>query len=50
MNTYFYGLRSQKETYNDIGEVYSLPMRYVYGFDWFDGDTTKVIMVGRKND
>ena len=25
-------------------------MRYVYGFDWFKGDTTKIIMVGRKND
>ncbi|SVB07145.1 uncharacterized protein METZ01_LOCUS159999, partial [marine metagenome] len=50
MNTYFFGLRSQKEAYNDIGKVYSLPMRYVYGFDWFKGDTTKIIMVGRKND
>ena len=50
MNTYFFGLRSQKETYNDIGKVHALPMRYVYGFDRFNGDTTKLVMVGRKND
>jgi hypothetical protein len=50
MNTYFFGLRSQKETYADIGKTHSLPMRYVYGFDWFEGDTTKIIMVGRRND
>jgi len=50
MNTYFYGLRSQKETYSDIGNTYALPMRYVYGFDWFKKDSTKIVMVGRKND
>ena len=50
MNTYFFGLRSQKETYADIGKTYSLPLRVVYGFDWFEGDTTKIVMVGRKND
>jgi len=50
MNTYFFGLRSQKETYADIGKTYSLPMRYVYGFDWFKNDTTKIVMVGRRND
>ena len=50
MNTYFFGLRSQKETYADIGKTYSLPMRYVYGFDLFKDDTTKIVMVGRRND
>ena len=49
MNTYFFGLRSQKETYSDIGNVYALPMRYVYGFDWVKRDSTKIVMVGRKN-
>ena len=48
MNTYFFGVRSQKETYKDIGRVYQLPMRYVSGFDRFS-DTLKVAMVGRKD-
>ena len=49
MNTYFFGLRSQKEDYEDIGNVYSLPMRYVNDFDWFENDTNKIAMVGRRN-
>ena len=49
MSTYYYGIRSQKETYEDIGKTYSLPMKYVYGFDWFRGDSTKIVMVGRLN-
>ncbi len=48
MNTYFFGVRSQKETYKDIGRVYQLPMRYVSGFDRFS-DTLKMAMVGRKD-
>ena len=50
MNTYFFGMRSQKEAYTDLGQVYSLPMRYVNGFDRINGDTTKIVLVGRKND
>ena len=49
MSTYYYGLRSQKEIYEDIGKTYALPMKYVYGFDWFEGDSTKIVMVGRLN-
>ncbi len=48
MNTYFFGIRSQKETYQDVGRVYRLPMRYVSGFDRFS-DTLMVAMVGRKD-
>ena len=50
MNTYFFGMRSQKESYTDLGQVYSLPIRYVNGFDRINGDTTKIVLVGRKND
>ena len=50
INTYFFGMRSQKEAYTDLGQVYSLPMRYVNGFDRINGDTTKIVLVGRKND
>ena len=49
MSTYYYGLRSQKETYEDVGKTYALPMKDVYGFDWFKGDSTKIVMVGRLN-
>ena len=49
MSTYYFGLRAQKETYEDVGNTYALPMKYVYGFDWFKGDSTKIIMVGRLN-
>ena len=43
-------MRSQKEAYTDLGQVYSLPMRYINGFDRINGDTTKIVLVGRKND
>lgn len=49
MSTYYYGLRSQKETYGDVGKTYALPMKDVYGFDWFKGDSTKILMVGKLN-
>jgi len=49
MSTYYFGMRAQKETYEDVGNTYALPMKYVYGFDWFKGDSTKIIMVGRLN-
>ena len=49
MSTYYFGMRAQKETYEDVGNTYALPMKYVYGFDWFKDDSTKIIMVGRLN-
>ena len=49
MNTYYFSIISQKETYKDIGDIYSLPLRYVYGFDFFNYDSTRMLLVGRKN-
>ena len=50
MNTYYYGFRAQKETYEDAGEVSKLPIsklsNLVGGFKFTD-DSLHVAMVGK---
>ncbi len=46
MNTYYYGYRSQKETYKEIGEVVNLPIKKMQWFQ-FHMDSTKIALLGR---
>tara|TARA_Y100000588_G_scaffold66156_1_gene66483 strand:- start:8 stop:2914 length:2907 start_codon:yes stop_codon:yes gene_type:complete len=50
MNTYYYGFRAQKETYEDAGEVLKLPIKklgsLVEGFK-FTSDSLRVAMIGK---
>ena len=52
ISTYYYGYRSQKETYEDIGEVSKLPISKLgsltSGFKFTD-DSLKIAMIGRDN-
>ena len=46
MNTYYYGYRSQKETYKEIGDVFTLPIKNrLVGVDFYS-DSTKIAMIG----
>ena len=52
INTYYYGVRSQKETYEDIGEVHSLPIlelsSLVSSFR-FSSDSINIALLGKEN-
>ncbi|MDP6456561.1 MAG: hypothetical protein QF613_03735 [Candidatus Marinimicrobia bacterium] len=48
MNTYFYGYRSQKEPFAEIGKTASLPVKDVLWFA-FSPDSLKIAVVGRKD-
>ncbi len=47
MNTYFFGVRSQKEAIQEVGNIHSLPGKRVFGFDYFS-DSLKIALVGQK--
>jgi hypothetical protein len=46
MNTYYYGIRVQKETIEELGRVVSLPVKYVDGFK-LSRDSLKIAIAGR---
>ncbi len=46
MNTYYYGYRSQKETYQDLGEVETLPIKKMSAFS-ISPDSLHIALVGR---
>jgi len=46
MNTYYYGYRSQKESYNDVGNVASLPISRMRAFS-FSSDSMRIALVGK---
>ena len=48
MNTYYYGYRSQKETFEEIGNVMSLPVKEASEFA-ISPDSMKIAIVGRNN-
>ena len=45
MNTYYYGYRAQKESYNEIGETISLPIKRLQSFKFYS-DSTLIAMLG----
>ena len=45
MNTYYYGYRAQKETYKEMGEVVSLPIKKMQSFSFYE-DSTKLAILG----
>ena len=45
MNTYYYGYRAQKESYNEIGETISLPIKRLQSFKFYS-DSTLIAMFG----
>ena len=46
MNTYYYGYRSQKETYKEIGEVISFPLKKVQSAIFYK-DSSQIAILGR---
>ncbi|MBC8346570.1 MAG: PD40 domain-containing protein [Candidatus Marinimicrobia bacterium] len=46
MNTYYYGFRSQKESYKEIGDIISLPIKKLQSFHFFD-DSSKIVLIGK---
>ncbi len=48
MNTYYYSYRSQKETFEEIGNVISLPVKEASEFA-ISPDSMKIAIVGRNN-
>ncbi|MFQ6616085.1 MAG: hypothetical protein ACE5HZ_04870 [Fidelibacterota bacterium] len=48
MNTYFYGYRSQKETFEEVGKTSSLPAKEALWFA-FSPDSLKIALVGRRD-
>ena len=46
MNTYYYGYRSQKETYKEIGEAVSFPLKKVQSAMFFK-DSSQIAILGR---
>jgi len=46
MNTYYYGYRSQKETYKEIGEVISFPLKKVQSAMFYK-DSSQIAILGR---
>ncbi len=46
MNTYYYGYRSQKESYNDVGDVASFPISKMSTFA-FSSDSMRIALVGK---
>ena len=45
MNTYYYGYRAQKEAIEEIGEVVTLPIKKLIGFN-YSSDSTKMAIIG----
>ena len=45
MNTYYYGVRSQKEPMDEVGEVVSLPIKRMFSF-MFSPDSSKIALMG----
>jgi len=45
MNTYYYGYRSQKEPYKEIGSVLTLPIKKMQSFSFYD-DSTQMALLG----
>ncbi|MBF88139.1 MAG: hypothetical protein CMG75_00500 [Candidatus Marinimicrobia bacterium] len=46
MNTYFYGVRSQKEPIEQVGKVVSLPIKKMFSF-MFNPDSFKIALIGK---
>ena len=46
MNTYYYGVRAQKEPMEDVGQVVSLPIKRMISF-MFDPDSSKIALIGK---
>ena len=46
MNTYYYGYRSQKETYKEIGDVFTVPIKKGGAF-LFHSDSSQIALLGR---
>ncbi|NOZ03623.1 MAG: hypothetical protein GXO92_03320 [FCB group bacterium] len=49
MNTYYYGYRAQKETIEEIGRPFTLPVKTMRGF-YFAPDSLKIAIVGRNDE
>ena len=49
MNTYYYGYRSQKETYQEMGKVFTLPIKKVQSFS-FHSDSSQIALLGLYDD
>ena len=49
MNTYYYGYRSQKEAIEEIGDVVTLPIKKLIGFN-YASDSTKMAIIGMNNE
>lgn len=49
MNTYFYGYRSQKETFDEVGKTSTLPANETFWFA-FSPDSLKIAMAGKKDE
>ncbi|MEC9273323.1 MAG: DPP IV N-terminal domain-containing protein [Candidatus Neomarinimicrobiota bacterium] len=45
MNTYYYGYRAQKEAIEEIGQVVTLPIKKLIGFN-YSSDSTKMAIIG----
>ena len=48
MNTYYYSYRSQKETYEEIGTVLTLPIKRMQSFKFYS-DSSKIALLGLFN-
>ena len=48
ISTYYYGIRSQKERVQDLGQIHQLPMYDVLAFDYFP-DSMRLALIGRLN-
>ena len=48
VNTYYYSYRSQKESYDEIGKVFSLPYKRVKGFEFYS-DSSQMAVIGSKD-
>ena len=48
MNTYYYGYRSQKESIEEVGQVFTLPIDKLVGFN-FSSDSSKMAIIGMDN-
>ena len=45
MNTYYYGYRSQKESYKEMGEVITLPIKKMQSFAFYE-DSSQIALLG----
>ncbi len=49
MNSYYYSYKSQRETYQEVGEVAALPLERVNAFA-FAADSSRIALVGRDDE